>query len=330
MNGRVLVFAAPFNEHEPEAGRPLREAGLQVQPGACDCAVPEAELIAALRGYDACVASMERYTRAVLENLPDLKIIARWGVGVDNIDLRAATEVGVIVANTPGMVTEAVADHTWALILALARRLDEEMRVARSLNWRRVEGVDVWRKTLGIVGFGSIGQAVARRARGFAMRVLAYDPQPRPVEAGLLDVDLVSLQELLAQADIICLHASVTEQNRGMIGERELRAMKPSALLINAARGALVDQRALARALGEGWIAGAALDALEPEPPAPDDPILSAPNCIITPHNSSMTRETAARVNAAVCDNILNALSGRRPRFVVNPEVFEARPRAQR
>lgn len=323
MIGRALVFAAPFNAHESEASRPLLEAGLTVQPAVGDRPMTEGNLIAALSGCDASIASMECYTRAVFEGLPDLKVVARWGVGVDNIDLAAATEAGVIIANTPGMVTEAVADHTWALILALSRRLPEEIEVARSLSWQRVEGVDVWRKTLGIVGFGSIGRAVARRARGFSMRVLACDPQPRPAEAGLLDVALVGLDELLAQVDIVALHANVTETSRGMIGEAQLRAMKPTALLINAARGALVDQAALARALREGWITGAALDALDPEPPAPDDPILRAPNCIITPHNSSMTRETAERVNATVCENIISALAGRRPRFTVNPEVFE-------
>ncbi|MCD6359785.1 MAG: phosphoglycerate dehydrogenase [Armatimonadetes bacterium] len=328
MNGRVLVLASPFTDHQPAAGRPLVEAGLTVEPAPCDCALTDDELIAALRGYDATVAGMERYTRGVFEGLPDLKVVARWGVGVDNIDLQAGTDTGVIIANTPGMVTEAVADHTWALILALSRRLPEEMAVARSLDWHRVEGADVWRKTLGIIGFGSIGQAVARRARGFSMRVLAYDPVPRPTQAGLLGVDLVNLDELLAEADIVSLHASLTDGNRGMIGEKQLRLMKPTAIFVNAARGGLVDQAALARALEEGRIAGAALDALDPEPPEPDDPILAAPNCIITPHNSSQTAETAERVNAQVCDNIIAGLAGRRPRFTVNPEVFDRGTRA--
>ncbi len=276
----------------------------------------EGELIEALRGYDASVAGMEPYTRAVFEALPDLKVVSRWGVGVDSIDLQAATDHGVVIANTPGMVTEAVADHTFCLMLALSRRLVEEMDVARGLDW-------LWRKTLGIVGFGSIGRAVARRARGFTMRVLAYDPAPRPEAAGALGVDLVGLDELLAAADIVVLHANVTDESRGMIGEAQLRAMKPTALFVNAARGALVDQSALARALEEGWIAGAALDALDPEPPAADDPILRAPNCIITPHNSSQTAETSRRVNAQVCESIINVLAGRRPRFVVNPVVFD-------
>ena len=322
MNARTLVLAAPFSDHEPEASRPLVEAGIEVARASGACA-DEGELIEALAGYDASVASMEPYTRAVFEALPDLKVVSRWGVGVDNIDLQAATEHGVVIANTPGMVTEAVADHTFCLMLALSRRLPEEMDVARGLDWHRVEGADLWRKTLGIIGFGSIGRAVARRARGFTMRVLAYDPAPRPEAAGALGVDLVGLDRLLAEADIVALHANVTDESRGMIGEAQLRAMKPTALFINAARGALVDQAALARALQEGWIAGAALDALDPEPPAADDPILHAPNCIITPHNSSQTVETSRRVNAQVCENIINVLAGRRPRFIVNAVVLD-------
>ncbi|MGD9497282.1 MAG: 2-hydroxyacid dehydrogenase, partial [Armatimonadota bacterium] len=144
-----------------------------------------------------------------------------------------------------------------------------------------------------------------------------------------LGVQLVSLEQLLAEADIVTLHANLTEESRGMIGEAQLRAMKPTALLINAGRGALVDQAALARALEEGWIAGAALDTLEAEPPAPDDPILSAPNVLLTPHMASATAEAAARVNVLVCDNVLTALAGRRPRFVVNPEVYDASPRGR-
>jgi len=249
--------------------------------------------------------------------------VARWGVGYDSIDVAAATAAGVIVTNTPGAVTESVADQTFTILLALCRKLPEQMEVARSLQWRHVEGAELWRKTIGIVGFGSIGQAVARRAAGFSMRILAYDPRPQPWAMGTLGATPVTLEELLAEADIVTLHANLTEASRGMIGEAQLRAMKPSAVLVNAGRGGLVDQAALARALREGWIAGAALDTLEAEPPDADDPILTAPNVVLTPHMASATAETAARVNAKVCDNILAALAGRRPQFVVNPQVYE-------
>ncbi len=327
MTGRVLVMAAPFVKHEPQASRPLVEAGLEVAHGPVRTPLGPEQLIDLLDGCAAAVASNEQYPERVFAACPELITVARWGVGYDSIDVQAATEAGVIVTNTPGAVTESVADQTFTIMLALRRKLPEQMAVARSLDWRHVEGAETWRKTLGIIGFGSIGQAVARRAAGFAMRVLTYDPRPQPWAMGTLGVEPVSLEELLAEADIVTLHANVTESSRGMIGEAQLRAMKPTAMLINAGRGALVDQAALVRALHEGWIAGAALDTLDPEPPEPDDPILTAPNTIITPHMASATAETAARVNAKVCDNVIAALAGRRPQFVVNPEVFETGPR---
>lgn len=317
-----MVFAAPFVRHEPGAGQPLRDAGVEIVHGPTDRCPEPAELIDLLGGCSASIASNESYTAEVFGALPDLKTVARWGVGYDNIDLQAATEHGVIVTNTPGRVTQSVADQAFCLMLALARRLPEQQEVARSLNWRHVEGTELWGKTLGIVGFGSIGRAVAERARGFSMRVLAYDPQMNAWEAGRLGVEPVDLDALLAEADVVTLHAALTEGSRGIIGEQQLRAMKPGAFLINCGRGGLVDQPALVRALQEGWIAGAGLDVTEPEPPEPGDPILNAPNTIMTPHNSSMTAESAARVNATVCENVLDVLEGRRPRFVVNPQVF--------
>ncbi len=313
MTGRVLAMAAPFIKHEPEAGEPMRAAGLEVIHGPARTPA----------GCAAVVASNECYDAAVFDALPELRTVARWGVGYDSIDVAAATAAGVIVTNTPGAVTESVADQTFTILLALCRKLPEQMEVARSLQWRHVEGAELWRKTIGIVGFGSIGQAVARRAAGFSMRILAYDPRPQPWAMGTLGATPVTLEELLAEADIVTLHANLTEASRGMIGEAQLRAMKPSAVLVNAGRGGLVDQAALARALREGWIAGAALDTLEAEPPDADDPILTAPNVVLTPHMASATAETAARVNAKVCDNILAALAGRRPQFVVNPQVYE-------
>ncbi|MGC9318956.1 MAG: phosphoglycerate dehydrogenase [Armatimonadota bacterium] len=324
MRGRVMVLAAPFVRHEPEASQPLSDAGVEVVHGPLDHLLEPDELSELLAGFHAVVASNERYDGGVFAALPELRTVARWGVGYDSIDVQAATAAGVIVTNTPGKVTESVADQTFCIMLALLRRLPEQMEVARSLDWRNVEGTELWRKTLGIVGLGSIGRAVAERARGFSMRVLACDAREDEVawEAGRLGVELVALGELLAEADIVTLHANLTDESCGMIGEEQLRAMKPNAFLINCGRGALCDQAALARALREGWIAGAGLDTLEEEPPGPDDPILEAPNTIITPHNSSMTAESAARVNATVCENILAALAGRRPQFVVNEDVF--------
>ena len=267
--------------------------------------------------------SGERYDAQVMRIVPELRIIARCGVGYDTIDLAAATEAGVIVTNSPGTLQESVADQTFALLLARSLRIPEQIEVARSLNWRQGEGVELWQKTIGIIGRGSSGCAGARRARGFSMRVLALDPYCPLENLEALEATRVDVEQILREADVITLHSNLTEETQGMIGEEQLRMMKPTALLVNSGRGALVDQAALARALQEGWIAGAALDTLVAEPPEPEDPILRAPNVIITPHNSSMTAEASARVNAAGCENILAALAGKRPPSVVNPEVLE-------
>ncbi len=329
MPDRVMVLAAPFIRHEPEAGEPLRAAGVEVEHGPCGHVLGREELTEVLAGCAGVVASVEPYDEAVLSALPDLRIIARWGVGYDAIDLPACTDAGVIVTNTPGTLQESVADQTCALMLALLRRLPEQMDVARSLDWRHVEGREAWRKTLGIVGLGSIGSAVARRARGFDMQVLAHDPYAGAEAFDAVGAERATLERIVSEADIVTLHANLTEETREMIGEEQLRAMKPDALVINCGRGGLVDQQALVRALEDGWIAGAGLDTLEDEPPDADAPILSAPNAIITPHNASQTAESAARVNAVVCDCVRAVLSGERPPHLLNPEVYEKGPRAE-
>ena len=198
MTGRVMALAAPFVRHEPTAGEPLRAAGLEVVHGPLDTCPVGAELAALLAGVHATVASGERYDAELFAACPELRIVARWGVGYDAIDLQAATAAGVIVTNTPGTLHESVADQTFALILALLRRLPEQIEVARTPAWRHVEGHEAWSKTLGIVGFGAIGRAVAERARGFTMRVLACDPHLDPGHVGRLGATPATLEELLA------------------------------------------------------------------------------------------------------------------------------------
>ncbi|MGM0493777.1 MAG: NAD(P)-dependent oxidoreductase, partial [Armatimonadota bacterium] len=237
MADKVTVLAAPFIRHEPEAGEPLRDAGVEVVHGPTDHAPEADELIALLDGCVAVIASMERYDADVLSALPELEIIARWGVGCDSIDLDAAADAGVIVANTPGTLQESVADQAFALMLTLSRRIPKQMEVARSLNWRHVEGVEIFGKTLGIIGLGSIGRAVARRAAGFDMRVLAVDPYCPPEQFEEHVCEPVDVSKLVAECDIVTLHANLTEETRGIIGEQQLRAMKPGAFLINCGRG---------------------------------------------------------------------------------------------
>lgn len=277
-----------------------------------------------LTDCDAVLASVESYSSALLSSpkVSRLKIISRWGVGYDAIDLAAATANGIVVTNTPGLLDEAVADYTFALLLALARRIPESNRAVGDGLWKPYWGCDVAGKTLGLVGCGRIARAVARRATGFNMRLLAYDPAPSS-EAESLGVRFVSLNELLTQADFVSLHAALTPESRGLIGEAQLRRMKSTALLINAGRGALIDESALTRALHENWIAGAALDVFQEEPLPANHPFRSAPNLLLTPHQASFARDTGARVSETAVRAILDAMQGLRPRFVVNPEVFQ-------
>ncbi|MBC7288911.1 MAG: phosphoglycerate dehydrogenase, partial [Armatimonadetes bacterium] len=253
---RVLVTARVFLKDE-QAVEQLKRAGFQVVEAAFAGRPSEDELISALQGFDAVIAGTEAYTERVLRSLPKLRAIARWGVGVDAIDVAAATRAGVAVLNTPGPIAESVADLTFALMLGIARRICEGDARVRAGKWGPVEGTLVWGKVLGIVGVGAIGTAVARRARGFNMTVLGYDPSPRP-EAAELGVEFVHLDTLLRRADFVTLHAPLTPETRNMIGRRELSLMKPTAYLINCARGGLVDQEALTEALRNGTIGGAA------------------------------------------------------------------------
>jgi phosphoglycerate dehydrogenase-like enzyme len=310
---RVLVTANAFLESGETAAGPLVAAGAELVAAPRPGPLPEAELIDCLAGCDAVIASSDPYTRAVLQAAPRLRLIARWGVGVDSIDLAAATERGVLVANAPGLTTEAVADYTFAMLLALARRLCPARELMAAGGWGEFRGVDVWRKCLGIVGFGAIGRAVARRAAGFEMTVLACDPHVDAATVTATGARPVALTELLAEADFVTLHAALTPETAGLIDEAALRAMKPAAFLINAARGGLIDEPALLRALREGWIAGAALDVYAAEPLPPAHPLRRLPNCLALPHNAFNSAVTAAAVNHAVTENVLAVMRGEPP-----------------
>jgi phosphoglycerate dehydrogenase-like enzyme len=321
---RLLVTALSPRVTAPEIFEEFARAGIEVILVECPGALSEEQLCGLLPGIDGVWAAPDAYTERALAAADRLKIIARWGVGIETIDLAAATRRGVVVTNTPGATTESVADYSFGLILDLARRLTEMHNALRAGRWERLWGVDVWRKTLGIIGFGHIGQGMARRARGFEMATLAYDPYAPPEAGAELGVERTSLDDLLERSDFVTLHASLTPETRGMIGEAELRRMKPTAFLVNCGRGALVKTDALVRALREGWIAGAAVDVYDVEPAPHDHPLLSLPNCLTLPHSASLTHECARIINRMNADDLLAVARGDRPRFVCNPEVYEA------
>jgi phosphoglycerate dehydrogenase-like enzyme len=325
MSWKVLITARTLNEVGQSALALLRQAGCEVTmpprfgPYAAEALRP------LLQGHHAVLASMDQFTSGVLSSpeAAELKIISRWGVGYDAIDIPAATSHGIVVAYTPGLLNETVADFAFALLLSVARRIHIGHASMSQGKWEAAWGTDVFGKTLGILGCGRIGQAVARRATGFSMRLLAYDIR-HDSTPGDLPIQYVSLTELLAESDFLTLHAALTRENRGLIGEEQLRSMKPTAYLINTARGALINETALTRALREGWIAGAALDAFTVEPLLADHPLRSAPNLLLTPHLASFARETGERVSLTAARAIVDLMRGCKPQFVVDPSVYDS------
>ncbi|MBE0411157.1 MAG: D-glycerate dehydrogenase [Anaerolineales bacterium] len=264
----------------------------------------------------------------LLSKAPNLKVISNMAVGVDNIDLDACTRRGIPVGNTPGVLTEATADLTVSLLLASARRLFEANLDARKGLWTTWSptgwlGYDLDGATLGIIGMGKIGKAVAQRAKGFGMDLIYYDPNRIPDFEISLSVRFSPLDQLLHTSDFVCLHVPLTPQTRHMISYDALRAMKPTATLVNTARGQIVNTEALVTALKEGWIAAAALDVTDPEPLPPNHPLFELPNCLIVPHIGSATRNTRRKMAELACQNLLAGLVGERLPHCANPEVYE-------
>jgi len=322
----VLVTARAFWDSGQEAERSLNAAGFSVvrSPEAGPCASGPLSLWA--RDCDAVIGATDQFDAALFRACPRLKVVSRCGVGIDSVDLAAATAAGVIVTNTPGAMTEAVADYAFALLLAVARRVVESDALMRAGGWGEFPGVLVCGKTLGLVGFGQIGQAVARRAAGFAMRVLAYDPYFRPATAspGLPPVSFVTLEELLAQSDFVSLHAPSLPETKGLFDAGRFAQMKPSAYFVNTSRGPLVDEDALLEALRSGRIAGAALDVYRQEPLPSDHPLRGAPRCVLSSHNAFNAVEAAAAMSAISAQNILSLWAGQRPSAVCNPQVWDS------
>lgn len=276
-----------------------------------------AELTARAAGAAGLLAMLtDPIDAELLAAAPSLRAVANYAVGWDNVDVAAATRHGVAVGNTPDVLTEATADLTWALMLAGARRIVEGHDAVRAGAWTTwapdwLLGRDVHGATLAIVGRGRIGTAVARRAAGFSMEVLAWSPSTGG-----------ALEDVLARADFVSLHCPLTDETRGLVGERALARMKPTALLVNTARGPVVDTEALGRALREGRIGGAALDVTDPEPLPADHPLLGAPNLTVLPHLGSATHAAREAMADRAVENLLAALEGEQMPYCVNPEVY--------
>ena len=325
MSWNILNLAPTFRDAGPDGREMLEAASCTVVETQRVCPLTASDLLTDLPGIAAVVAGADDYSSDVLTapETSGLKMVQRWGVGYDAVDIDAATAAGIVVGYLPGFLDDTVADYTWALLLSIARRIPWGQDTMRAGDWHVTWGHDVVERTLGIVGCGRIGTAVAERAKGFRMRLLGFDPFPNEA-ARAAGVEFVSMEQLLEQSDFICLNAAATPENRGLIGEPALRRMKPTAYLINTARGALLDEAAMVKALNEEWISGAALDCFSEEPLPADHPLRTAPNAILCPHMAPYVWGNAREMNRAAAQNILDLLNGRRPEFIVNPEVFDS------
>jgi len=283
------------------------------------------EIIRLAPNADAILTCWAKVPAAALEAAPRCRLVSRYGIGLDNIPIQRATELGILVTNVPDFCAEEVSDHAMALLLASARQIVPQAAASRAGRWQRETGYAIPRlrgQTLGLIGYGNSARAIVPKAQGFGLNVIAYTPRVTP---GLLanGVETVNrLDDLLPRADYISIHAPLTDETRGLIDETALRQMKPNCVLINTSRGALIDEAALLWALSERWIAGAALDVLVQEPPAPDHPLLALPNVIVTPHAAFYSEASIAELQEKAARNVADVLQGKRPAHIVNREVL--------
>ena len=320
-------FKVFIPEPEWEESHKVLEEIAEVKIGEPSVVYTESQLIEEITDVDALIITSQHHvSRKVIEAARKLKVIVKYGSkpGIDNVDIDAATEKGIVVCYTPYANSDSVAEHTIALTLALLKKLDTMSFRLRQGKWRdkSLLGSELLGKTVGIIGLGSVGCKVAEKIRGFGVKLTAYDPYVSKETAKRVGVRLVDLETLLKESDILTIHAALTERTVHLIGEKELKLVKKSAFIINTARGAIIDEKALIKALKEGWIAGAALDVFEEEPPKPDNPLLKMDNVLVTPHFASCTYEAYQREAFMAAEEVLRVLQGMKPNFVVNPEVF--------
>ena len=316
---KVVITDLTRPEYDLEAAE-LRDSGLDIELVFLDTRSPE-ELIQGAADADGLMVQFAQITRQVIERLDRCRVISRYGIGVDMVDLNAASERGSLVCNVPDFCIEEVSTHTIGFLLCLNRHIHYHDKMVRSGNWlstswgapRQLPG-----RALGLVGLGNIGKAVARKAKCLGLRVLAYDPYIPEERGSELGVEMVNLEDLLRRSDFVSLHCPLTDETRYLIGQAQFELMPPSAFLINMSRGPVVDQKALYQALAKHTIAGAALDVFEEEPPPPDEPLFQLDNVICTPHVSSWSEESSTQLKRDTARNVVTVLKGELPRSVVN------------
>ncbi len=325
----VLVTTRSFGREVPEPLERLKAEGCTILEWREGSGADPADLRAMVARVEAWIVAFHPIGRAVLEAAPRLRIIAKHGVGVDNIDIPAATERGVVVAIAPGANDQAVADLTLALLLSLLRRIPEANASVRAGRWERFLGAGLPGKTVGILGLGRIGQGVARRLRGFGVQLMGVDPSWPETSARELEVRRVDLATLFRDSDIISLHVPLTPETTGLIGTEAIAAMKRGVWIVNTSRGKIVQEPVMHEALVSGKVAGYATDVFETEPPA-GSPLLQLPNVVVSPHMGTHTRESLRLMGERVTEAVLRELRGLQAEFVVNPEVYARRQQAPR
>lgn len=320
---KVLVTPTTFGMHDPRLKTFLEQSVGEVLYNPFPRALNSEELIPLVKGVDGFIAGLDRIDASVIQAAGRLKVIARYGVGLDNVDMEAATAKGIVVTNTPGANSAAVAELALALILGLTRGVCKAVESTRGGTWPRLSGTGLKGKTVGLLGFGRIGKEAALRLKGFGCRILVFDPQVNPQEAALHGVTWTELEELLEKSDVVSLHVPLNPSTMGMVDRGFLGKMKKGSFLVNTARGELLDEEALLSALKEGRLAGAALDCLSVEPPAEDHPLLKDPRVMVTPHMGAHTDEATSAMGWMSLEACLSVLRGERPPHVVNPQVYK-------
>ena len=309
---RILVTPTSFNKPEAAKAKSMLEAfAVETVYNNYGRPLSEDEVAEMTQGCDGYIAGLDSITGNAVEQMPvSLKVISRYGAGVDRVDLKAAERKGIVVTNTPGANTEAVADLTFGLLLAAARRIPLLDRKVRLNEWPRSQGVEIYNKTIGIIGFGAVGKAVARRAKGFSMRIMAFDPCMDKAYAEKNDILACELDVLLRNSDFISLNLPYNEDTRHIIGGRAIGLMKPGAIIVNTARGGLIDEAAAYTALKEERLGGLALDAFEAEPPQ-YSPLFELYNVVLTPHTGAHTAEAVENMAVMAVKNLIDILEGR-------------------
>jgi len=319
---KVLVTARIFGHLSDDSFDIFKNSGFeQAKNPYRGKGLSENELIELIGGVHGLLTGVDQVTAKVINTADELKIISKFGAGVDNIDVAAATQKGVVVTNAPGMNSDAVADMTFSLILSIARRIPFANDQVRKGNWPLIVGTEICNKTLGLIGLGQIGKRVAMRAGGFNMKILAYELLPDEQFVQELGIKLVPLNRLLQESDFVSIHVPFTSETKDLIKTEQLEMIKPTAYLINTARGGIVDENALHDALESGEIAGAAFDVFKEEP-LREKALIELDNFIATPHISPFTKEAIENAEKLSAQNIIDVLKGQFPPFIVNPEVL--------